>query len=93
MEAMLQSGVATVASTLVENLKMERTSLHSAAQELKILRAPGRPVPCVHAQRIWRRGVVTPPPAPLALLKRLQQKRAKTQADRGGVPESRPPQG
>ena len=65
MEAMLQSGMATVASTLVENLKMERTSLHSAAQELKILRAPGRPVPCVHVlKELQRRGGGVPESRP-----------------------------
>ena len=58
---MLQSGMATMAATVVENLMMEWTSLHSAAQELKILRAPGRPVLlCMHLVSSGL-GVVTQP--------------------------------
>ena len=52
-----------ILSAMVE--KLERTLLHSAARELKMSTASGRPVYCMHPQRIWRRGVVTPPRATL----------------------------
>ena len=65
MVLMLQMVQMLQTTTMVE---MERTLMHSAARELKILIAPGRPVLCMHPQRIWRRGVVTPPPATLAVL-------------------------
>ena len=51
---------------------LKRTLLHSAARELKMLTAPGRPVQCMHPLRIRRRGVVPPPPATLEVLKMLR---------------------
>ena len=60
----------------------KRTSLHSAARELKMPIAPGRPVFCLHPQRARRRGVVPPPPATLEVFKMLPRERGLTPGGR-----------